>query len=446
MDSNNGLSDLLIRGGRVIDPANGRDGLADVLARDGRVAAVGPRLVAPGAAVLDATGLVVAPGFVDLHAHLREPGFEHKETVATGTRAAARGGFTTVCAMPNTSPPADTRSTVEFVLRMAAGCDARVLPLGAISKGRAGRELAEMADLAEAGAVAFSDDGECLGDAALMRSALSYATMLGRAVVQHAENAALSGRAPAHEGWVATRLGLRGQPSAAEESIVARDIELAALTGARLHLAHLSTAGAVEQVRRAKERGLSVTAEVTPHHLTLTHEALLGGELGPYDTNTKVNPPLRTPDDVAALRAALRDGVVDAIATDHAPHAIEDKLCEYDAAAFGITGLETAFALSMTLAHAGDVPLSRLIEALTIGPVRALRLDELAGLPGLGTLAEGAPADIVVLDPDAEWVVDPAAFASKGKNTPLAGRTLRGRVIATVYGGRVVHEAREVQV
>jgi dihydroorotase len=328
---------------------------------------------------------------------------------------------------------------------MAAGRDARVLPIGAATKGRAGRELAEMADMADAGAIAFSDDGDCIADAAVMRSALSYASMLGRAVIQHAEDPDLSGRAPAHEGWVATRLGLRGQPAAAEETIVARDIELAALTGGRLHIAHISTAGSVEHLRRAKERGLRVTAEVAPHHLILTHEALLDGADGPYDTNTKVNPPLRTPDDIAALRAALRDGIINAIATDHAPHASEDKRCEYDAAAFGISGLETALGLAMTLVHEDGVPMARIIEALTIGPVRALGLDGLTGEAGLGTLTIGAPGDVVIVDPEAKWTVEPAEFASKGKNSPLAGRALRGRVVATVFGGRLVHDLRAVE-
>ncbi|HWO93506.1 MAG TPA: dihydroorotase, partial [Dehalococcoidia bacterium] len=349
------------------------------------------------------------------------------------------GGFGTICAMPNTDPPADSRATIDYLLRTAAEGPARVLPIGAITKGRAGGELAELGDLADAGAIAFSDDGDCLANAGLMRSALSYAAALNRPIIQHAEDVALSKGAPAHEGWVATRLGLAGQPAAAEESIVARDIDLVALTGGRLHLAHVSTAGAVEHVRRAKERGLPVTAEVTPHHLTLTHEVLLEQ---PYDTNTKVNPPLRSAEDVAALREALRDGTIDAIATDHAPHALEDKHCEYDVAAFGISGLETAFGVAMTLVHERVISLDRLIEALTIGPVRALGLDRSSGVPGLGTLAEGAPGDIALIDPETAWTVDPANFVSLGKNSPFAGRQLRGRVVATVHDGRVVYESR----
>lgn len=440
---------LVISGGHVIDPASGVDGVGDVVIEDGRIAAVGPAGIAvEPAEIIDAAGLVVAPGFVDLHTHLRDPGFEYKETIETGTRAAARGGFTTVCAMPNTQPPADSRATIEYVVRTAGsrGC-VRVLPLGCVTKGRAGKELAELADLAEAGAVAFSDDGDCVADGGVMRRALQYAGALGLAVVQHAEDPVLSRRAPMHEGWVATRLGLAGQPAAAEESVVARDLALAeelARAGlpVRLHIAHVSVKGAVEAIALARGRGVPVTAEVTPHHLTLTHEAVAwrdGEEDLAYDTHAKVNPPLRTREDVRACVAALLSGAIDAIATDHAPHASVEKDCEFDQAAFGISGLETALGLALTLYHARQVDLPRLVEALTIGPVRALGLDRFA--PGIGTLRAGAPGDVVVFDPEAEWVVDPEAFASKGRNTPLAGRTLRGRVIVTVVGGRVVHRA-----
>ncbi len=454
---------LSIRGGRVIDPANGLDAVADVLIADGRVAAVGPGVGKDAAQVIDVSGLVVCPGFVDIHTHLRQPGFEHKETIATGTRAAARGGFTTVCAMPNTEPAADTAATIEFVLRTAQAEGAvRVLPIGCVTKGRQGKELAEMADMAaacpepgrRAGAIAFSDDGSPVADPHLMRRALEYASMIGLPVIDHCEEPSLSGGVM-HEGWVAARLGLRGLPSAAEESMVARDIALAELTGAHVHIAHVSTAGSVELVRRAKANGLPVTAEVTPHHLCLTHEAgLLGAAEGPggpstglrtglaYDTNAKVNPPLRRPEDAAACLAGLLDGAIDCIATDHAPHAVEDKLCEFDHAAFGISGLETALALCMTLVHAdagaqhaAPLQLPSLIRALTIAPVRALALD--ARIEGLGTLSVGAPGDVTLIDPEAEWTVEPERFASMGRNTPLAGRTLRGRVVATVYEGRV---------
>jgi dihydroorotase len=445
---------IAIRGGRVLDPGQGLDTVGDVLIRDGRIAAVGAG-AAPaigGERAIDAAGLIVCPGFVDLHCHLREPGFEHKETIATGTLAAARGGFTTVCCMPNTEPPVDSAAVVEFILRTAGSQgQVRVLPIGCVSRGRAGTELAEMGDLADTGAVAFSDDGSPVADAALLRRALEYSTTFGLPLVEHCEEPSLSRDGVMHEGWVATRLGLRGIPAAAEEAAVARAIALAELTGARLHVAHVSTAGSVDLVRRAKERGSPVTAEVTPHHLALTHEAVMAGAgESPgglaYDTNAKVNPPLRTPADAEACLRGLLDGTIDAIATDHAPHAIEDKLCEFDHAAFGVSGLETALGLCLTLVHEGRLDLPTLVYKLTAGPVRAFGLERVAPGPsaplraGLGSLAVGAPGDVVVFDPQAEWTVEPERFASKGKNTPLAGRRLRGRVVATVYEGKVVFE------
>jgi dihydroorotase len=434
----------VIRGGRIVDPATKRDEIADVLVEDGRIAAVEPRITASGAREIDARGLVVAPGFVDLHTHLRDPGLEYKEDIASGTRAAARGGFTTVCAMPNTEPAMDTRSVIEYVLREAAARGSvRVLPIGAVSKGRDGRELAELGDLAAAGCVAFSDDGAPVWDATLMRRALEYASTFGLPIIDHCEDPSLAKDAVMHEGWVSTRLGLRGAPAAAEETAVSRDIALAEMIGAHVHIAHVSTRAAVEAVRRAKARGVHVTAEVTPHHLTLTDEIVafgaLAGEALAYDTDAKVNPPLRSQDDVDACVAGLADGTIDCVATDHAPHAMIEKLCEFDDAAFGITGLETAFGLCMRLVLAGGLDLPALIERMTIGPVHALALDR--HVPGIGTLAVGAPADVVVLDPDAEWVVEPERFASKGKNTPLGGVTLKGAVVATVAGGRVVHES-----
>ncbi len=439
---------MLIRNGHVVDLARGVDLTGDVLVRDGRIAGIGPSIAAHGVEVIDATGLVVAPGFVDLHCHLRDPGFDYKESIATGTQAAARGGFTTVCAMPNTDPPIDTRATVEYVLRTAAsGASARVLPIGCVTQGRAGHALAELADLADAGCVAFSDDGSPVHDGQIMRRALEYARINGLTIIDHCEDADISADGVMHEGAVSTRLGLRGQPAAAEESFVARDIALCAHTGAPVHLAHISTRAAVELIRDAQRRGLPVTAEVTPHHLTLTHHAVAftnGSEVLMYDTNAKVNPPLRSRDDVAACVEALRDGVISAIATDHAPHAAYEKDVEFDAAPFGISGLETAFGLCMTLVHSGALDLPTLIERLTAGPVRALGLDR--SVPKLGSLAEGAPGDVVLLDPNAEWTVEPERFASKGKNTPLAGRTLQGKVVATIYGGRVVWAAEKVKV
>ncbi|MHB8376238.1 MAG: dihydroorotase [Dehalococcoidia bacterium] len=435
---------IVIRGGRVIDPARRLDEIADVLLDDGNIVEVARGVAADGAREIDARGLVVAPGFVDVHTHLRDPGLEYKEDIASGTRAAARGGFTTVCAMPNTQPAMDNRATVEYVLRKAAAeAIVRVLPIGAVSKGRAGEALAELGDLAAAGCIGFSDDGAPVADATLMRRALEYASAFGLPVIDHCEEPSLSHDAVMHEGWVATRLGLRGAPAAAESSMVERDIALASVTGGHVHIAHVSTRAAVDAVRRAKARGVRVTAEVTPHHLTLTDETVAFGAKGGgallYDTDAKVNPPLRTQDDVDACVEGLADGTIDCVATDHAPHALVEKLCEFDEAAFGISGLETAFGLCMRLVHAGRIALATLIERMTLGPARALGLDR--AVPGIGTLAGGAPADIVLLDPERAWVVEPERFASKGKNTPLAGVTLRGAVIATVAGGRLVHES-----
>jgi dihydroorotase len=448
------MTTLAIHNARVIDPALGRDGIADVVIVDGRVARVGPN---EGDAVIeadriDATGLIVAPGFVDLHVHLREPGFEYKETIATGTAAAARGGFTTVCAMPNTMPPLDSRPAIESVLREAdVSARIRVLPVGCITRGREGKELAPAGELANSGAVALSDDGDAVADARLMRHALEYSTVFGLPIAQHCEDPALVVDGHMHEGWVATRLGLRGRPASAEETLVARDIALAELAGAHLHIQHVSTAGSVALIRAARARGAHVTAEVTPHHLTLTHEEVAFDGTHDYtriayNANAKTNPPLREQSDVEACIGALREGVIDAVATDHAPHSLSDKDIEFDLAAPGISGLETAFGLLMTLVHSGNIDLPTLIERLTAGPVRAWNLDRRPGLEGIGTLAPGAVGDLVLLDPNADWTVDTAEFASMGHNTPLAGRQLKGRVVATVYAGRVVHALESVAV
>lgn len=434
---------LLIRNGRLFDPGSGLDMPGDVLIENGRIQAVAHDLSAvPAQNVIDVAGRLICPGFVDLHTHLREPGFEYKETIATGTRAAARGGFTTVCCMPNTLPPIDSRATVEFIQRSAqAHGVVRVLPIGCVSQGRQGKHLAELGELAEAGVVAFSDDGGPVADPALMRHALEYSRLFALPVSDHCEDPALAAGGVMHEGWVATRLGLRGSPAAAETAMVARDIALAEATGGHVHIAHISVAGAVELVRRAKARGLPVTAEVTPHHLTLTHEAVLYGfGEAPYDTNAKVSPPLRAPSDVEACIEGLRDGTIDCIATDHAPHAITDKLCEFDDAAFGISNLETAIGSVLSLVHAGKLDLRTAIIRLTADPVRIWRLRERTGEPGLGSLAPDAPADIVVIDLNAEWVVDPERFASKGKNTPLRGRRLRGKPVLTIAGGRIAYQ------
>jgi dihydroorotase len=422
---------LVIEGGRVIDPASGVDGVRTVVLRDGVVEEVAERVERPrGAKVVDARGKWVTPGFIDLHVHLREPGQEYKETVETGARAAAAGGFSAVCAMPNTKPVNDNASVTELVLARARAAGlARVYPVGAISKGSLGEELAELGELRAAGCVAFSDDGHPVRSASLMRRALEYARPFGVPLTVHEEELSLVGKGVMHEGAVSTRLGLKGIPAAAEDVMVLRDLALLELTGGRLHLAHLSTAGAVRALREAKRRGLPVTAEVTPHHLALADEDVARSG---YSTDFKMNPPLRSAEDVAAVRAALADGTIDAIATDHAPHSAVEKDLEFDAAANGIIGLETAFPVALALVREGVLGERRLVEAFTSAPARAF------GLPG-GTLARGAPADVAVLDPAAEWTLDPAALRSKSRNTPWKGRRLVGRCVTTIVGGRIVH-------
>jgi dihydroorotase len=421
---------LLLRGGRVLDPSSSVDRAADLLVEDGRIARVEPGLAAPAdARVIDVAGRIVAPGLIDPHVHLREPGQEHKEDIQTGTRAAAAGGFTTVCCMPNTRPVNDCRAVTELIVRRARAVGAaRVCPVGAITKGSAGTELADFDEMKAAGAVAFSDDGHCVMDAGLMRRAFERARALGLPLSQHCQDEHLAHQAVAHEGAFAARAGLRGEPAAAESVIVARDLELVELTGARYHVAHVSAAATVRLVRDARRRGLPVTAEVTPHHFTLTDEAISSG-----DPSTRVNPPLRTADDRDALWEGLVDGTLDCIATDHAPHAPAEKDGGLQRAAPGLVGLETALALGLRLVGAGVLSLERLIAAMTIGPARAF------GLPG-GTLAPGAPADVVVIDPDRVWTVVPAALHSKSKNTPFAGWELRGKAVLTLCGGVVAHE------
>ena len=443
---------LLIKGGRLIDPSQGIDGIADLLVEDGVVSGMAQHIDPPERAeVIDATGMIVSPGFIDVHCHLREPGFEDKETIATGTLAAARGGFTTVCAMPNTNPTMDTASTLEYVLRKARDEAAvRVLPIGCVTKQSKGAELAEMGELAEAGAIGFSDDGNPVVNSNIMRQALSYSSALGLPIINHCEEPSLFHGGSMNEGWISNRLGIKGIPNSAEDIMVARDINLAELTDGRYHVAHLSTAGALELVRRAKERGMkNVTAEVTPHHLTLTDEAILGrtadgsngsGAYAPltsaaYDTTAKVNPPLREQADMEAMIQGLRDGVIDLIATDHAPHNRTDKECTFHEAAFGISTLETALGQLMALVHSGAIDLPLLIEKMTLAPARFLRRTD------IGTLKQGAPADITIIDPDTKWVVDTAQFASKGKNTPLQGATLKGRVHATLLEGQIVYQS-----
>ncbi|MYC00863.1 MAG: dihydroorotase [Chloroflexi bacterium] len=438
------MNRILVYGGRVIDPASGIDERLDVLVVDGRIAEVGADLAAPeGAELLAAAGLVVAPGFVDLHTHLREPGQEHKETIASGARAAARGGFTTICAMPNTEPAMDSAAIVDGVLQRAQDVDCRVLPIGAVSKGRQGRELTELAALRDAGAVAVSDDGDAVADTSLARRAFEYLSDLDIPLAEHCEDPAIAQGGVMHDGAVSARLGLRGQPAAAELSIVQRDIALAEAAAAHFHACHISTEPSLQAIADARARGLHVTAEVTPHHLYLTHDIVAGNsdELL-YDTNAKVNPPLRTETDVQACIDALAAGIVDAVATDHAPHAAIDKQCEFDAAAFGISGLESAWGVVNSLVIAGRLTLSDAIERLTIGPVRAWDLDQ-GALIGLGTLQVGAPADLTLLSTDAVSRVQPASWASKGKNTPLDGHSLIGLVAVTISQGRIVWDGRE---
>ena len=422
---------ILIKGGRVIDPSRRSDGIADVYLAEGRVASVGHGIVGEdGCQVLDATGKVVAPGLIDLHVHLREPGFEDLETVATGAMAAAAGGFTAVCAMPNTDPPQDNQGTIGFVISQAQKAGkARVYPVGTISVGQKGEKLSEFGELMSAGAVAVSDDGKPIMNSHLMRTALEYAKTFGIPIADHCEEITLAHAGAMHEGIVATRLGLKGIPAAAEEIHVARDIILSELTGGQIHLCHMSTRGSVDLIRRAKDKGLNVSAEVTPHHFTLTHHACEG-----YNTNAKMNPPLREEADVEALQQALKDGTIDVIATDHAPHHYDAKEREFDEAPNGILGLETAFGLAVSqLVRPGLLSLSDLLYRMSTRPAQLFKL------PG-GSLAPNAPADVVILDPDVEWTVDPKAFFSKSRNTPFGGRKVKGRAEVTIVRGRVVHD------
>ncbi len=424
------MARLLIRGGRLLDPGNNVDEIADVLIEDGRIAAVGLALEARGAEVLDAAGGWVAPGFVDLHTHLREPGQEYKEDLGSGGRAAVAGGFTCVVCMANTEPVNDDPAVTEYILNRArTDSPARVFPIAAATMGLRGEVMTEMVALHEAGAVAFSDDGQTISDAGVMRSVLEYSKLVDIPVVVHAEDCALRSDGVVNEGPVSTRLGLPGNPCMAEDILVARDLMLAKLTGARLHVAHISSRGAVELVRRAREDGLSVTAEVTPHHLTLTDEATLG-----YDTNTKMAPPLRSAEDVRACRKALAEGVIDVIATDHAPHALHEKEVEFTAAPPGILGFETAYAVVMDLVRTDELSPLELMRRMSTNAPRIMNV------PG-GSLGVGDSGDLVVLDPERRWTYDPAKGYSKSRNSPWAGQELVGQVIATVVDGRLVYHS-----
>jgi dihydroorotase len=419
---------LLLKSCRLIDPSSGIDELTDIHVFNGRIEHLGSGLPVPvGATVHELKRAVVAPGFIDMHVHLREPGFEYKETILTGVAAAAAGGFTAVCCMPNTNPPIDDESVVKYIqakAREALGGLVDVHPVGTVTVGRKGEHLAPLAELSDAGAVAFTDDGDPVHDAEVMRRALEYAAMFRRPVIQHAQEMTLTKGGVMNEGFVSTSLGLWGMPRVAEEVVVSRDIALTAYTAGQYHVAHMSTAGTLELVREAKRRGLNVTCEVTPHHFTLTDEAVRS-----YNTNTKMNPPLRTAADVEAMRLGLRDGTIDVIATDHAPHSFDEKQVEYQAAPFGIIGLETAIGLSVTaLIQTGLLSLSQFIEKFSVNPRRILHLPEIR-------VKEGEPANLTMFDPAAEWVVDPRLFKSKSKNTPFGGFKLTGKAVGVINNG-----------
>ncbi len=429
---------VLIKNGYIVDPSQGIDGVGEILIEEGKIKEVrehrsgGRRDKAEGLLVeeefkvIDATGLYVFPGLVDMHVHLREPGFEYKETIKTGTLAAVRGGFTSLCCMPNTKPVNDNETVTEFILRKAYAEGAcYVFPIGAITKGQRGEELAEMGMMYEAGCVAFSDDGMPVMNSLLMRRALEYSKRFGVPIISHAEDINLSAGGVMNEGMVSLSLGLRGIPAEAEVVMIKRDIELARLTGGRLHIAHVSTAEGVRAVRDAKKEGLPVTAETCPHYFTLTEDAVRG-----YKTRAKVNPPLRTDKDIEAIKEGLSDGTIDVIATDHAPHHRDEKICEFDRAAFGISGLETALSLGLTLVRDGVLSLSGLVEKMSLNPARISDIRK-------GTLKAGEDADITIIDLNKKWKVEPERFASKGKNTPFEGFILEGLPVITICKGKI---------
>lgn len=426
------MSRLLLKNGRVLSPADGLDRTGDVLIEGKTISAVGPGLKPGGAKVLDCKGKLITPGLIDLHVHLREPGEEYKETIASGAAAAAAGGFCAVCCMPNTKPVNDSRAVTEFILEKAAAAKkARVHPVGSITAGLAGEALSEMAELKEAGCVGVSDDGRPVTDSRLLRRAMEYARGLDLPVICHSEDLRLAAGGCMHEGPLATRLGLEGIPAEAEVIAVERDLNLARLSGARVHICHVSCAGSVAAVARAKAAGARVSAETAPHYLMLTDQ-----RVGEYDTHAKMNPPLRSEADREAVRRGLAKGVIDAIATDHAPHSVLEKQVEFDRAAFGVVGLETAVGIALKLVAEGVLSLTRAVEALSAAPAHIL------GLPG-GALAAGGPADVTVIDPDRPWTVDPDKFLSRSANTPFAGLELPGRAVLTVCAGRVIHRVEE---
>jgi dihydroorotase len=418
---------ILIRNGHIIDPANKVDEKLDILIAGGKIVKIGKQgtLSHNSAEIIDAMGNLVVPGLIDMHVHLREPGYEYKETIATGTEAAKAGGFTSVCCMPNTNPINDNRAVTELILAQASSASTRVFPIGAITKGSKGEELAEMGELFAAGCHAVSDDGKSVMNASVMRRAMEYSKIFDMLVISHCEDSALSGNGVMNEGGVSTELGLRGIPRAAEDVMTARDISLAELTGCRLHIAHVSTAGSVRLIRDAKARGVKVTAETCPHYFTLTEDAVRG-----YNTMAKMNPPLRTADDVAAIKQGLKEGAIDVVATDHAPHASDEKSGEFDLAPFGIVGLETALGLTLKLVDEGILSLTEVIHKLSVNPASILKLNK-------GMLTVGADADLTIIDPHIEWTVEASQFRSKAKNTPFNGWKLKGRAVLTIVGGRI---------
>ena len=425
------MTDILLKGGRLLDPSSNLDAVGDILLRNGKIESVGGTIGTPdGATVVDCVGQVVSPGFIDVHCHLREPGREDVETIATGARAAAAGGFTAVCAMPNTDPVTDNQAAIGFVLKQGRAANAaRVYPIGAISIGEKGERLAEFGEMVGAGAVAVSDDGKPVVSAQLMRTALEYARAFGIPVADHCEEPTLADGGAMNEGLVSARLGLKGIPSEAEEIMAIRDILLARRTGGHVHLCHMSTRGSVELIRWGKDRGINVTAEVCPHHISLTEDEVEG-----YNTNAKMNPPLRSLDDVEALQQAVKDGTIDVIATDHAPHHYDEKEREFSDAPNGIVGLETALAVNLTwLVTPGIISLATLVDKMACAPAKLFHL------PG-GNLRKGTIADVTVFDPNRQWTVDPTRFKTKGRNTPYAGRTLSGVVWCTIVDGKIVHQ------
>jgi len=429
---------LLIRNGRLIDPAHHRDEITDVLIENGKISRIGKSLKADGpkseTQIIDGTGRWVVPGFIDVHVHLREPGFEYKETIKTGTEAAAAGGFTSICCMPNTNPVNDNQSVTRMILEKARQEGrVHVHPIGAITKGSLGEELSEVGDLVEAGCVAITDDGKPVMNSEVMRRAMEYALAFDLTVIDHCEDEHLMEGGVMNEGVVSMELGLKGIPSAAEEVMVARNLILSELTGARLHLAHISTAGSVRLIREAKSRGVRVSAETCPHYFSLTEEAVRG-----YNTNAKMNPPLRTPQDRDAVKQGLKDGTIEVIATDHAPHAEDEKNREFDRAPFGIVGLETALPLTLMLVEEGILTLEEAVAKLTVFPARVMRINR-------GHLGIGAEADLCLIDPEAVWTVDPARFHSKSKNTPFGGWKMKGLVSMTIVEGRVVYSTEEIR-